>query len=293
MRGIFTAPVTPFGANNKINEEALARLFEKNITEDVAGFFVGGSSGECFLLSIEERMQLFELAAKYKGNKKIIAHVGAISTDEAIAYGQEAKRLGFDGIAATAPFYFKFSSAAVADYYYDIAKEVGMPVMVYNFPGNTGYEFDLGQEDIRAMFQSKDIWGVKHTNLNLYQMERIKHLNPELLIYNGFDEVLISGLAIGADGAIGSTFNVMYPHYQKIKEMFEELRIDEARKLQSRANNIMEAFCQVGLIPAIKHILTLQGIDAGAPRRPFKPLSTEQKRYIETVWNKNIYLPHI
>lgn len=88
----------------------------KNITEGVAGFFVGGSSGECFLLSIEERMQLFELAAKYKGNKKITANVGVISTDEAIAYGQEAKWLGVDGIAAIAPFYFRFSPAAVADY---------------------------------------------------------------------------------------------------------------------------------------------------------------------------------
>ena len=89
MRGIFTAPVTPFDANNRINEEVLARLFEKNINEDVAGFFVGGSSGECFLLSIEERMQLFELAAKYKGNKKIIAHVGAISLMKQLPMGRK------------------------------------------------------------------------------------------------------------------------------------------------------------------------------------------------------------
>lgn len=289
MKGIFTAPITPFDNKNQINENAIKLLFEKNISEDVNGFFVGGSSGECFLLSFEERIHLFQMAMKYKGKKKIIAHIGAISTDEAIKYGLEAKKLGFDAIAATPPFYYKFSHTSVSEYFYDIAKATDMPVIIYNFPGNTGYEFDLNNKDIKSMLQSKAVMGVKHTNLNLYQMERMKSLNCDLLIYNGFDEVLISGLAIGADGAIGSTFNVMYPHYKKLYEAFSDFNLSEARLLQVRANNIMEAFCKVGLIPSIKHILSTQNIDAGIARKPFAYLTESEKSYIEEIWNNNVY----
>ncbi|WP_298837092.1 dihydrodipicolinate synthase family protein [uncultured Clostridium sp.] len=130
--------------------------------------------------------------------------------------------------------------------------------------------------------------GVKHTYLNLYQLERIKNLKNSLYMYNGFDEILVAGLAMGADGAIGSTFNFMYPHYKKIKEAFESLNHEEARNLQVKANNIMEALCSVGLIPAIKYILTLRGIDAGVLRKPFSELNDVQKKYIEDILESNL-----
>lgn len=288
MKGIFAASVTPFDKQNKINDKVLLTLMERNISEGITGFFIGGSSAECFLLSREERMLTFEIAAQYKNTTKLIAHVGAISTDEAILYGLKAKELGFNVISATAPYYYKFSPKAIAQYYYDIYEKVKLPITLYNFPGNTGVEFDLQNEDIRKLFKSAAIAGVKHTNLNVYQLERIKNINKELIMYNGFDEVLIAGLAIGADGAIGSTFNFMYPHYKKIEEAFLGLRLEEARLLQTKANNIMEAICRVGLIPAIKYILTIQGIDVGIPRKPFFELDTDQKKYIEEVLALNL-----
>jgi N-acetylneuraminate lyase len=288
MKGIFAASITPFDKENVINSEVLLKLMERNINEGITGFFIGGSSAECFLLSREERIRTFEIAAEYKNSTKLIAHAGAISTDEAIMYGLKAKELGFDAVAATAPYYYKFSPKAIAKYYYDIYEAVGLPIVLYNFPGNTGIEFDLQNEDIRKLFKSDAIAGVKHTNLNVYQLERIKNLKSDLLMYNGFDEVLVAGLALGAEGAIGSTFNFMYPHYRKIQEAFEALRHEEARTLQTKANNIMEALCRVGLIPAIKYVLTLQGIDAGIPRKPFFELDESQKKYIEEVLETNL-----
>ncbi|MBB6214387.1 N-acetylneuraminate lyase [Anaerosolibacter carboniphilus] len=288
MKGIFAASITPFDKQNKINDRVLLALMERNIHEGVTGFFIGGSSAECFLLSQEERMRIFEIAAEYKNITKLIAHVGAISTDEAIAYGLKAKKLGYEVISATAPYYYKFSPKAIVQYYYDIYENVGLPIILYNFPGNTGVEFDLQNEDMKALFRSDAIVGVKHTNLNIYQLERIKNIKKELIMYNGFDEVLVAGLAIGADGAIGSTFNFMYPHYRKIQEAFEAFKHEEARILQTKANNIMEALCRVGLISAIKYALTLQGIDAGAPRKPFFELDTTQKQYIEEILNLNL-----
>lgn len=288
MKGIFAASITPFDRENKINDKVLLALMEKNIKEGVTGLFIGGSSAECFLLSQEERMRLFEIASEYKNSTKLIAHVGAISTDEAIKYALKAKKLGYNAVAATAPYYYKFSPKQIASYYYDIYESVGLPIIVYNFPGNTGVEFDLQNKDIIELFKSSAIAGVKHTSLNLYQLERIKNLNNSLCMYNGFDEILVAGLAIGADGAIGSTFNFMYPHYKKIQEAFESLKYEQARVLQNKANNIMEAICSVGLIPAIKYILTLQGIDAGISRRPFIELDINQKNYVEEILRMNL-----
>ena len=169
MKGIFAASVTPFDKDNKINDKGLLQLMERNMNEGVTGFFIGGSSAECFLLSHDERIRLFEIAAEYKNKTKLIAHVGAISTDEAIKYGLKAKELGYNAIAATALYYYKFSPKEISQYYYDIYEAVGMPIIVYNFPGNTGVEFDLKNKDFRELFKSPAIAGVKHTSLNLYQ----------------------------------------------------------------------------------------------------------------------------
>ncbi len=288
MKGVYVASLTPFDRDGNYNASALEALMERNLSEGASGFFIGGSSAECFLLSHEERIATFETASAFKNRTDLIAHVGAISTREAIEFAKAAKALGFAHISATAPLYYGFSSTEIASYYYDISKAVDMPVIVYNFPGNTKKEFDLADPVYRKLFTSAAIEGVKHTNQVVYQMERFISLNEKLTIFNGFDETMVAGLALGAHGSIGSTFNCMLVHYLKIYNAFNEGRIDEARELQHRANTIMEAFCRVGLIPAVKYVVCQQGIDVGIARRPFGTLDEEQKRYIDETLEKNL-----
>ena len=283
MCGIFPATVTPFDAENRIDETAMLKLMERGLLEGAAGFFIGGSSAECFLLTHEEREKTFAVAAQMKGKTHLIAHVGAIGTDEAIAYAKNAKSLGFDLISATAPFYYKHSMDAIAGYYRDIYEAVELPIVIYNFPGNTGVEFDLSNKAIVELLQSGVIAGVKHTNRDLYQLERFRNRNPQLLLYCGFDEILSGAEAMGCDGAIGSTFNFMLPHYLKIWDACKKQDRALALKLQYDANIIMEAICAAGLIPSIKSILRMQGNDVGAPRRPFAPLSPEMEEEIAQI----------
>ena len=191
-------------------------------------------------------------------------------------------------MAATPPFYYGFGSADIYAYYADIAQAAGMPVLIYNFPGNTGKPFDLSDPVTRKLFQSDFILGVKHTNQVVYQMERIKHLNPKLKIMNGFDETMVAGLALGADGSIGSTFNFMFPHYQHIYTLYRSGEGQAALEAQIKANNIMAALCEVGLIPAIKYVLTTMGIDAGVARRPFRMPTDEQKAMLDRVLRDNL-----
>ena len=288
LGGVIPATITPFRADEEVNTEALLQLMKWNMSQGADSFFIGGSSAECFLLSPQERLGIFEAAASLSDQACLVAHVGAISTREAVEYARHAVRLGYDAIAATPPFYYGFGAKEIYAYYEEISQAAGKPVLIYNFPGNTGKSFDLENPVTKQLFQSDFILGVKHTNQVVYQMERIKQLNPRLIIMNGFDETMVAGLALGADGSIGSTFNFMYPHYKKIYDLFLDHRVEDARVLQIKANNIMNALCNVGLIPAIKYVLSTKGIDAGRPRRPFMELSGEQKAYLDLVLKENL-----
>ena len=114
-------------------------------------------------------------------------------------------------------------------------------------------------------------------------MERILNLNPDLIAFDGYDETMVAGQALGSCGSIGSTFNMMLPHYKKIFDLFDTGNREEALALQHKANNCMEAMCRVGLIPAIKYELARQGYPVGDARRPFGTLTDEQKAYVDGV----------
>ena len=263
---------------------------DKTIAEGAKGFLIGGSSAECPLLTHAERVEGLEAAAKYRdrAKTKLIASVAAISTDEAVEYAKTAKELGYDAMISTVPYYYKFGMKAISAYYGALREAVDLPLFLYNFPGNTGVELDIADDHIRGMLTDGTIAGVKQTSLNLYQMERIRDLNPELVIYGGFDEVYIGARILGADGAIGSTFNFTLPLFNQIEAAYSALDISKAQALQKRANNIMQALVSCSLFPSIKHILKTQGVDCGGCRKPFPTLTEAQKAYIERVVRENM-----
>ncbi len=282
FRGIYPALMSTFGKDGTFDFAMLRKLVARLAGKGVRGFYIGGSSSELFSLTLDERKRVMETVRDEAGSGfAVIAHVGAVSTDEAVRYALAAKKYGARHIAATPPFYYGFVGAQVAKYFYDISLAADMPVMIYNFPVNTGKALDLNDPDIRGLLKSGAVFGVKHTNINVHQMERIRRINPGLVMMNGYDETMTAGLAFGADGSIGSTFNVMLPHYLKIYNSYRAGDAELALTLQAEANDIMDAFCSVGLIAAIKYALVRQGIEAGEPRRPFTPLTDMQKKLIE------------
>ena len=290
MSGFLVAAITPLDENGNLNVPVLHQLMDKNIAEGTTGFLIGGSSAECPMLSREERMEGLRAAAAYPNRKatKLMASVSSISTDEAILYAKEAEKLGYDCLISTVPYYYKFGMKGIADYFRAIREAVDLPLFLYNFPGNTGIELDIYHPEIKAILTDGTIAGVKQTSLNLSQMERMRSMNPELVIYGGYDEVYLGARILGADGAIGSTFNFTLPIFTKIEAAYSRLDIAEAQKLQIQANNIMEALVQNSLFPSIKHILNTQGIACGGCKAPFPTLTDAQKAYIEKVVAENM-----
>lgn len=288
MEKIIVASVTPFNEQGELNEEVLKRLWERNLAEGAAGFFLGGSSGECFLLTREERLRVFELGAACQDRAEVIAHVGAISTAEAAIMAREARQMGIREIAATPPTYFGLSAKEIAQYYYDIAEAFGGPVMYYNIPTSTHRVLDLTNPDTRALFASGTIGGIKHTNLNLLEMERIHTINPQIRCFGGFESCAVAFHGFGCEGLIGSSFNFMTPQFKRILDLCNENQMEEARRLQSRSNNILEVLLSADLCAGLKYVLSLQGIPAGDPRKPMLPLTPEQKTALAEALKENL-----
>lgn len=275
MKGIFTALLTPFKDDYSINEASLKKLVEFNLEKGINGFYVGGSTGEGLIMTSEERKEVFRIVKEAAGDKvPLIAHCGSISTDEAISMAKTAEALGYDAVSAVAPLYYGFSFPAIRKYYDDIVSSVNIPMVVYNFPGGSGVTFTA--DYAAEMFKDERYMGIKHTSNDLYTLHQFKQkIDRPVTIFNGFDEMCLGGLAMGADGAIGSTYNFMGDKFIKIYKEFNAGNIEKAQAIQTEANEIIAEMIKYTVLPCEKAIMTHLGIDCGPCRRPFLPLTKE------------------
>lgn len=285
---MIVASITIYDEENHINDAEMLKLWNKNIQEGADGFFIGGSVGECFLLSNEERIHMFELAGSALKNLDVYAHVGAISTDHAIEMAKAAVSCGIQHIASTPPFYFAFTTKELAKYYYDLAEAVGRPILYYDIPSSTHADLNTDDSEIRALLKSGAIDMIKHTNLQSYCMKRIKSINPGIKVMGGFESRMIPMLNYHCDGFIGSTFNFMLPQYNKIVELYGTPKKSEIFKIISDSTDILQVLLDTGLPASIKYILKRQGIQSGDVRRPLLPLSDGAKTKLDAILDKKL-----
>lgn len=277
FKGIFPALLTPFDANDRVNTKVLGELVEYNLKKGVDGFYVGGSTAEAFLLTEEERILVMKtVMERAKGKCTLIAHIGCISTAQAIRLAKAAEEMGYDAVSSVAPFYYKFSFDEIKKYYFDIADAVDLPMLIYNFPAFSGVNLTVNQ--IKEFLNDDRFIGVKHTSNDYFALEQFKTAFPDKVVYNGYDEMLLAGLSMGADGAIGSTFNFMAEKFIKIRELLAQNDLAGAQAVQRDANAIIQALCKVGVMQGEKAVLDALGFDFGPARAPFAPLTEEQKK---------------
>ena len=277
-KGIFTALLTPFDKSGKVNEKELEKLVRFNVNMGVSGFYVCGSTGEAFLLSTEERKQVMDVVKSAAPDKTLIAHIGSLREAEAHELAAHARDIGYDAISSVAPFYFKFSFEEIRGYYTRLADASGMPMLVYHIPSFSGV--NMGINEMSKFLTDDRFLGIKYTSNDFFTMEQCKSTFPDKVLYNGFDEMFLCGLSMGADGAIGSTYNFMADKFVKIKNYFEQNNIAEAQKLQQEANRIITVLCKVGVMQAEKEVLNQLGFDFGVCRQPFGEPSNDQKALI-------------
>lgn len=284
LTGIFSALLVAFDENGNIDEKGTREIIRHNINDmKVDGLYIGGSTGENFMLSTEEKKKIFKLAIEEaKGKVSLIAQVGSINLNESIELGKYVTELGYDALSAVTPFYYKFSFEEIKSYYDTIIKETGNDMIVYSISALTGVS--MGIEEFKKLFENPKIIGVKFTEGNFFLLERIRHAFPDKLVYSGFDEMLLSASVLNVDGAIGSTYNINGLRAKEIFKLVKEGNIEKARILQKESNDIIEKILKNGLFQTIKEILKLQGVNAGYCKRPFKKLSIDEVKVAKEIF---------
>ncbi len=286
MRGIFSALMVPYNLDGTINETGLRELVRHNIdVMKVDGLYVGGSTGENFMISTEEKKEVFRIAMdEAKNEVQMMAQVGSINVKESVELGKYATELGYPCLSAVTPFYYKFSFAEIKEYYETIVRETQNNMVIYSIPFLTGVNMDIAQ--FGELFANPKIIGVKFTAGDFYLLERMRKAYPDKLILSGFDEMLLPAVVMGVDGAIGSTYNVNGIRAKEIFQLGKEGKIAEALEIQHITNDLIEGILQNGLYPTIKEILKCQGVHAGICRRPMAPTTEAQVKVAQELYQK-------
>ncbi|WP_101774374.1 N-acetylneuraminate lyase [Pasteurella oralis] len=277
LKGIFSALLVSFNADGSINEKGLREIVRYNIDKmKVDGLYVGGSTGENFMLSTEEKKEIFRIAKdEAKDQIALIAQVGSVNLQEAIELGKYATELGYDSLSAVTPFYYKFSFSEIKHYYDSIIEATGNYMIVYSIPFLTGV--NIGVEQFGELYKNPKVLGVKFTAGDFYLLERLKKAYPNHLIWAGFDEMMLPAAALGVDGAIGSTFNVNGVRARQIFELTQAGKLQEALEIQHVTNDLIEGILSNGLYLTIKELLKLDGVESGYCREPMTKELTPEK----------------
>ena len=213
FEGIMPALITPLEKDGKtVNEKVARELIESLLSQGADGFYVLGSTGEGLLLTEEERRKMCEITvSQVNGRKPVICHIAAMNFEEAIRLTKHAEQAGADAVSAIPPVFFAYGQNEIYDYYKTLATSSNLPFIVYNHVSVGG---GMTAETVAKLYEIDNVTGVKWTLYNYYDMLRLKEMtHGEINIINGPDELLLSGLSMGADAGIGTTYNVMLPRY--------------------------------------------------------------------------------
>lgn len=275
-QGIIPALYACYDDNGAISPERVEAFTEHLIQKGVKGLYVGGSSGECIYQSVAERKLLLEHVMKVaKGRITIIAHVACNNTADSMELAAHAESVGVDAIASIPPIYFRLPEHAIAQYWNDISSAApNTEFIIYNIPQLAGVSLTLPL--LREMLKNKNVVGVKNSSMPVQDIQMFKmEGGKDFIVFNGPDEQLISGLAIGAEGGIGGTYGVMPELYLKITDLVKENKIAEAREIQYAADAIIYKMCSCrgNMYAVIKEIIRRrEGLNLGDVRRPLASL---------------------
>lgn len=283
--GIIPAFYACYDEHGEIDSKTVEVWINYLIDKGVKGVYVGGSSGECIYQSVEERKLVLEHVMKHAKDKiTVIAHVACNNTADSRELAAHAESLGVDAIAAIPPIYFHLPDHAIAAYWNDISSAApNTDFIIYNIPQLAGVA--LTTNCLKMMLENPRVIGVKNSSMPTMDIQTFKSIGGEdFVVFNGPDEQLVAGLAIGADGGIGGTYGAMPEVYIKIKQALDNGDVEYASLLQKKANAIIMEMCSCkgNLYAAIKAIIKLRtGIDLGSVRKPLPCLVCEDMAKIE------------
>ncbi|RTZ60906.1 MAG: 4-hydroxy-tetrahydrodipicolinate synthase [Gammaproteobacteria bacterium] len=286
IRGSVIALITPFRNNGKeVDYESLKKLIDYQIENGTDAILVCGTTGESPTLTYEEHKEVIKVAVEHvNGRVPVIAGTGANSLHEAIELTAYAKEVGADSALVVVPYYNKPNQEGLYHHYKTLAKEVDIPIIVYNIPGRTCKELEVSTL-ARLREECPNIIGSKESVGNLDRISELKStLGEDFIILSGDDSLTLPMMALGADGVI-SVANHILP--KEVKEMVSkalEGDFKTARKLHYKLFSLFKAlFIDTNPIPVKTAVWMLGLIEEKSFRLPLYPMSEEKERKLREV----------
>ena len=282
LKRIFSAVITPMRHDESIAHDVLAGLVEAQLRRGVEGFYCCGSSGEGPLLSVPERQSVVRTVVEaVAGRIPVIAHVGAPRTADVVAMARDAEKTGADAVSAVPPYYYSYSHSEINAYYETLLGACDLPVILYNIPQFTHVSFD--KSNAAQLLANDRVVGIKHTEHNLYTLERLHSAFPEKVYLNGFDEIFLSSLTAGATGTVGTTVNVQPELFLAVRAAFARGDVREGQRVQSQINHVVETLVRHGIFAATKYLVALQGFPTSGCRAPLRPLDDDDRSALQSL----------
>ncbi len=275
--GVIPALMTASNNNDDTDFEKLKNHIEYLLNKGASGFYLTGSTGEGFLMEKQERKEVVNSVCSIVNKRvPVIVHTGSLSTKQAIELSESAKEAGADAISSVSPFYYGFHEEEIFSYYEDVATSTDLPFFVYDIPGTTNVTLSL--TFLERLLSIKNVVGLKFTSMDIYKMERILKLPSKPIVFSGSDEMSFYGLWAGAQGLVGSSYNLLTDTISTMYASFKDQNFLEAHENYKLASEILNLLLNFPYFAAVKKCLEWDECDTGTPRKPFKSLTTKQEK---------------
>lgn len=280
IEGLVSAPFTPMHTDGSLHLDIIPKYAEMLIHNGVKGAFVAGSTGEGVSMSYDEKVQLIKAWGGITDQRLLkIAMVGGNSVAEMKQLAQLAEQQKYDAIAILAPHYFILNKAETLA---QICIEVGKVapktgLYFYHIPVLTGVGVSMIEFLEHIDGKLPNFLGIKYTHSDMMEYNRcLNFADGKYDILWGWDEVFLGGMAMGARGGVGSTFNYAAPLYHQLMEAFYAGDLLKARKLQEKSIDIVRLLGKYGGIATGKAYMRAMGLDCGKFRLPVQNMSEAQ-----------------
>ncbi|MCF8109042.1 MAG: 4-hydroxy-tetrahydrodipicolinate synthase [Desulfohalobiaceae bacterium] len=283
LHGMMTVLITPFTSNDEFNEKGFRENIDWLISEGVHGLIATGSTSEFASLSDQELKQVIRVTVEQaSGRVPVMAGTAANSTKATIERTKYAQSVGADAALIVPPFYGLPSQKELFEHYKSVSQNVDIQIMLYNNPWFSGV--DMSPETIAGLAEFPTIQYVKESSADMRRVHEIQHLGGDNIeVWCGWDDLALECFLMGCSGWVCPTSNFLPKFCAELFERAEERNYESAREMYFRLLPFLQYLESGQLVAKAKEALNLIGKAGGVPRRPFLPLTSEQKAELKTM----------
>jgi 4-hydroxy-tetrahydrodipicolinate synthase len=283
FEGIYTPAVTPFGPGGEIDRAEFANVLESLVAAGVHGIVVGGSTGEYYAQTAEERFGLAAFAKEViKGRTALIVGTGGTRTEDSVAYAKHAREIGADAILVASPPYALPTECENAVHALTIDRAANLPIMLYNYPARMGVV--MGEDYFARVSQSTNVVAIKESSGDINQVHLLARKFPNIALSCGWDDQALEFFAWGARSWVcaGSNF-IPAEHIALYEACVVEKDFDKGRAIMTAMMPLMNFLDGGKFVQSIKYGCELEGLKVGDVRPPLQGLNDAEKAELEQV----------